>query len=102
MILFANCKTFINFRYDNIKPEIEHQFTLKNFLDNKSYTSIFLNNILNLSKFLNHEQKDPFSMRNEIERNSEYTDWDKFAFYEYQRLTADDNEEGQETNDVFF
>ena len=84
--------------YDNIKPEKEFQFTLKNFLDNKQYASVFFNNLLNLNKFLANEQKDPFS-RNEVDRNPEYTDWDKFAFYEYQKFTAED-EDNQEADEV--
>jgi serine/threonine-protein phosphatase 2A regulatory subunit B'' len=85
--------------HDNIKPDQEHQYTLKNFLSNRLYSSVFFNNILNLNKFIAHEQKDPFS-RSEIDKNPEYTDWDKFAFYEYQRLTAEDTEDPQEANDV--
>jgi serine/threonine-protein phosphatase 2A regulatory subunit B'' len=85
--------------YDNIKPSEEHKFILQNFLSNKNYSSIFFNNLLNLNKFIAHEQKDPFS-RTEIDKNPEYTDWDKFAFYEYQRLTAEDAEDPQEANDV--
>jgi serine/threonine-protein phosphatase 2A regulatory subunit B'' len=87
------------FRYDNIKPEVEHQFTLKNFLSNKPYASIFFNNLLNLNKFIANEQKDPFS-RSEIDKIPDYTDWDKFSHIEYLRLTAEDSDEQQEANDV--
>lgn len=57
--------------------------------------------MLNWNKFIANEQKDPFS-RNEIDKNPEFTDWDKFAFYEYQRLTAEDSEENPENDDVNF
>ncbi len=56
--------------------------------------------MLNLNKFIANEQKDPFS-RTEIDKNPEFTDWDKFAFYEYQRLTAEDSDEQHEANDVY-
>ena len=65
---------------------------MKNFLSNKAYSSVFFNNILNLNKFLCNEQRDPFS-RSDIDKNPEYSDWDKFAYYEYQRLTAEDSED---------
>ncbi len=47
---------------------------------------------MNLNKFLCNEQRDPFS-RSDIDKNPEYSDWDKFAYYEYQRLTAEDSED---------
>jgi hypothetical protein len=54
-----------------MKPETEFQFTLKNFLDNKHYASIFFNSLLNLNKFLSYEQRDPNS-RTEIDKNPDY------------------------------
>ena len=59
------------------------------------YSGVFFNNLLNLNKFLAQESRDPFS-RTEIDKNPEYTDWDKFAYYEYQRLTAEDSENQDE------
>jgi hypothetical protein len=50
---------------------------------------------------LAHESKDPFS-RTEIDKNSEFSDWDKFAYYEYQRFTSEDSDENQEADDVLF
>ncbi len=87
--------------YDNIKPDQDHQFSLQNFLSNKVYASVFFNNILNLNKFLSNEQRDPFS-RSDIDKNPEYSDWDKFAFYEYQRLTAEDSEEQDDNVRLYF
>lgn len=55
-----------------LKPETEFQFTIDNFLNNKHYSAIFFNNLLNLNKFLAFEQKDPFS-KTEIDKNPEYT-----------------------------
>jgi serine/threonine-protein phosphatase 2A regulatory subunit B'' len=83
--------------YDNVKPQQEHHFTLKNFLENKHYSSVFFNNILNINKFLAYEQRDPFS-KTEIDKNAEYSDWDKFAFYEYQKLTAEDSDDQEAEN----
>jgi hypothetical protein len=78
-----------------IKPERENQWTLECFLKNKSYASVFFNNLLNLNKFLTYEHRESIN-KTDIDKNAEYSDWDKFAFYEYQRLTAEDNEEGED------
>lgn len=67
---------------DMIPPDKEYQWTLKNFLDHPESTSIAFNALFNLKKFVDNEQKDPFS-RTEIDKMPDYTDWDKFAFNEY-------------------
>ncbi len=68
--------------YDMIPPEKEYQWTLQNFLDHPQSSSIAFNALLNLNKFIENEQKDPFLMT-EIEKRTDYTDWDKFAYREY-------------------
>jgi hypothetical protein len=55
-----------------LKPEKEFQFTIDNFLNNRHYSAVFFNSLLNLNKFLAFEQKDPFS-KTEIDKNPEYT-----------------------------
>ncbi len=60
---------------------------------------MLFNNLLNLNKFIANEQRDPFA-RTEIDKNPEFSDWDKFAYYEYQRLTAEDSDEQHDANDV--
>ena len=79
-----------------IKPERDYHWTLKNFLDNKQYAPIFFNSLLNIHKFMNYESRDPFMVRNEVEKNPDFTDWDKFVYNEYIKLTVEDNEENQE------
>jgi len=90
---------FICMLYDMIKPENEYHYTLNTFLENKQHASSFFNNLLNLNKLLLENHKDPFA-KNDIDKNPEYTDWDKFAFYEYQRLTEEENEDNQESDEV--
>ncbi len=68
--------------YDMIPPEKEYQWTLQNFLDHPQSASIAFNALLNLNKFIENEQKDPFLMT-EIEKRPDFTDWDKFAYREY-------------------
>ena len=54
-----------------LKPQTEFQFTLKNFLDNKQYSSVFFNSLLNLNKFSAFEQRDPMS-RSDLDKNSDF------------------------------
>jgi serine/threonine-protein phosphatase 2A regulatory subunit B'' len=68
--------------YDMIPPEKEYQWTLQNFLDHPQSASIAFNALLNYNKFIENEQKDPFLMT-EIEKRTDFTDWDKFAYREY-------------------
>lgn len=41
-----------------------------------------------------YEQRDPFFIRNEIVEHPDYSEWDRFAQTEYQRLAME--EENQE------
>lgn len=82
--------------YDLIKPEKEYQWTIKDFMNNKQYASIFFNSLVNLYKFRDFETRDPFSIRNDLEKNPDFSDWDRFAHYEYIKLTMEDSEENQE------
>jgi len=90
---------FICMLHDMIKPEKEFQYTIKSFLENRQHAAYFFNNLLNLNKLLLDNHKDPFA-KNEIDRNPEYSEWDKFAYYEYQRLTEEENEDNQESDEV--
>jgi len=86
---------------DMLKPEKDGQFLLEDFQGNKQYSSVFFNCLLNLNKFLAFEQRDPFS-RTEIDKNPEYNDWDKFAYYEYNKLTAEESQEQEAENSEIF
>jgi len=48
--------------------------------------------LFNLNKFFMFEQRDPFSERQKREDNFE-CDWDRFAFYDYNRLAAEEDAE---------
>lgn len=89
-----------------LKPEMDYQFKIENFLNNKHYSSVFFNSLLNLNKFQAFEQRDPFS-KSEIEKNQDYryycficSDWDKFAYNEYLKLTHDESQEEEVENVV--
>eukprot|EP00636_Phaeomonas_parva_P008428 CAMPEP_0118880336 /NCGR_PEP_ID=MMETSP1163-20130328/19933_1 /TAXON_ID=124430 /ORGANISM="Phaeomonas parva, Strain CCMP2877" /LENGTH=720 /DNA_ID=CAMNT_0006816711 /DNA_START=358 /DNA_END=2520 /DNA_ORIENTATION=+ len=48
--------------------------------------------LFNLNKFFMFEQRDPFSERQKREDNFE-CDWDRFAFFDYSRLAAEEDAE---------
>ena len=68
--------------HDMIPPDKEYQWTLQNFLDHPKSASIAFNALFNLKKFQEYETFDPYNVT-EIDKNPEYTDWEKFAYYEY-------------------
>ena len=79
-------------------------FTLEDLKSKPAYASTFFNFLTNLEKLLAFERKDPFSAAGEKNDYPDYTDWDKFAMYEYKRLSSEeddgDNEEFLEGNDL--
>ena len=83
---------------DMLHPEVEFQFTMKHFLQQKSISGVFFNALLNLNKFIAYEQRDPFSIKKEINENPDYTEWDRFALMEYVRLAME--EENADNNEV--
>jgi len=87
---------------DMLKPDPGYKFYLKHFLNNKQYASAFFNSLLNLTKLIAYEERDLFLVRSEQEKFFDYSDWDKFALNEYQRLSADDSEEEDAGNDPVF
>ncbi|KAL3848574.1 hypothetical protein ACJMK2_019424 [Sinanodonta woodiana] len=80
---------------DLVRPKDPEKITLWD-LKNCKMTNIFFDTFFNLDKFLEHEQKDPFTNLRDIESDvPEPTDWEKYAAEEYELLVA---EEG--ANDV--
>jgi serine/threonine-protein phosphatase 2A regulatory subunit B'' len=83
---------------DMLNPKSKTQFTIEDFLAKKTISGIFFNALVNLNKFLNYEQRDPFSVKKEISDNPDFSDWDRFALNEYVRLAME--EENAENNQV--
>ena len=87
-----------------IPPEKEYQWTLQNFLGNPQYTSVVFNALLNYNKLIENELKDPFSLK-DYERRKDFTDWDKFAYKEYDLLKKNydgDGEDDEEEDEQVF
>lgn len=83
---------------DMIPPDKKYQWTLQNFLAHPKESSVVFNILLNLNKFIINEQKDPFSLT-EIEKRTDYSDWDKFAFVVYAEKAKPEDDEEDEIDD---
>ena len=70
---------------DMIGPEHPDKISLSD-LKKCSMTYIFLDTFFNLHKYLLHEQKDPFSNKDDQLES----DWNKFAAEEYNLLVAEE------------
>lgn len=71
-------------------PENEIIFRREHFKKNRSTAGVFFNAMTNLNKFVAYEQRDPFSMKNELTENPDYSEWDRFAQHEYIRLALEE------------
>ena len=72
-------------------------FTLADFKkpQSRSMAAHFFNALGNLNKFVAHETRDPYSIRQE-RATPHMTDWDRFAQVEYNRLAAEEEAEEEE------
>ncbi|XP_032879200.1 serine/threonine-protein phosphatase 2A regulatory subunit B'' subunit beta-like isoform X3 [Amblyraja radiata] len=76
---------------DLVKPECEGKITLHD-LKKCKMANIFFDTLFNIDKYLEHEQKDPFSIqRQDVENEGpEMTDWERYAVNEYESLVAEE------------
>uniref|UniRef100_A0AAZ3RHQ3 EF-hand domain-containing protein n=1 Tax=Oncorhynchus tshawytscha TaxID=74940 RepID=A0AAZ3RHQ3_ONCTS len=75
---------------DLVKPEVEGKITLRDLKQCK-LSHIFYDTFFNIEKYLDHEQKDPFSVVREAEtEGQEISDWEKYAAEEYDILVAEE------------
>ncbi|KAM4558017.1 serine/threonine-protein phosphatase 2A regulatory subunit B'' subunit beta isoform 2-T2 [Odontesthes bonariensis] len=84
---------------DLVKPEVEGKITLRD-LKRCKLSHIFFDTFFNIEKYLDHEQRDPFSVIREAETDGqEVSDWEKYAAEEYDLLVAEEAANDQ-CNDV--
>ncbi|KAL4480442.1 hypothetical protein ABPG74_020958 [Tetrahymena malaccensis] len=84
---------------DLLKPEDDIKFYFRHFKAKQNVCGIFFNFMTNLNKLVQYEQRDPFQLKHELNEHPDYTEWDRFAQNEYQRLAME--EENQENGEVF-
>ncbi|XP_073397536.1 serine/threonine-protein phosphatase 2A regulatory subunit B'' subunit beta-like isoform X2 [Dendrobates tinctorius] len=75
---------------DLVKPQCDGKITLHDLKKSKQ-ANLFFDTFLNLDKYLDHEQKDPFSvMRVGENEGQELSDWERYAAEEYAILVAEE------------
>mmetsp|Transcript_8628 Transcript_8628/g.38411 ORF Transcript_8628/g.38411 Transcript_8628/m.38411 type:complete len:112 (-) Transcript_8628:1355-1690(-) len=72
-------------------PEEKKPLISKKDLRACKMQSVFFNYLFNLGKFFQIESRDPRLIQQE-RAFPDYTDWDRFAAFEYERLTANEEE----------
>ncbi|KAJ6620117.1 hypothetical protein lerEdw1_014910 [Lerista edwardsae] len=83
---------------DLVKPECEGKITLHD-LKKCKMANVFFDTFFNIEKYLDHEQKDQFSMFKGAENeNQEMSDWEKYAAEEYDILVAEEAASDQWTD----
>ncbi|KAJ8310711.1 hypothetical protein KUTeg_012576 [Tegillarca granosa] len=81
---------------DLVRPKEQGRITLAD-LKNCKMTNIFFDTFFNLDKFLEHEQRDPFSNLRDMDSDGpEPSDWEKYAAEEYEILVAEEGANEQE------
>lgn len=59
---------------------------------------IFFNCLVNLNKFIAYETRDLFAIKHQLTEFPDYTEWDRFAKGEYERLSME--EEGGDDSEM--
>ncbi|XP_052104498.1 serine/threonine-protein phosphatase 2A regulatory subunit B'' subunit beta-like isoform X2 [Mytilus californianus] len=81
---------------DLVRPKDQERITLAD-LKNCKMTHIFFDTFINLDKFLDHEQRDPFSNMRDVDSDiPEPSDWERYAAEEYELLVAEEGANDQE------
>lgn len=81
---------------DMIKPAHEGHFHYDELLKYNSQVGIFFNSLVNLNKFLAFESRDLFAIRHQMTEFPDYSEWDRFAKNEYERLAMEE-ENGEDS-----
>lgn len=81
---------------DLVQPEEDMKIALRD-LKRCKMANIFFDTFMNLDKFLENEQKDPFTNLRDLDSDvPEPTDWEKYAAEEYEILVAEEGANEQE------
>ena len=76
----------------------EVNFTFDELYAHKNTVGIFFNWLWNLNKFIAFETRDLFAIKHQLNENPDYSEWDRFAKAEYERLAME--EENPDDSDV--
>ncbi|XP_031442764.1 serine/threonine-protein phosphatase 2A regulatory subunit B'' subunit beta isoform X2 [Clupea harengus] len=80
---------------DLVRPEVEGKITLRD-LKRCKLSHIFFDTFFNIDKYLDHEQRDPFSVVRDGEtEGQDIPDWERYAAEEYDILVAEETANDQ-------
>eukprot|EP00744_Colponema_vietnamica_P015632 GILI01021921.1.p2 GENE.GILI01021921.1~~GILI01021921.1.p2 ORF type:complete len:370 (-),score=139.45 GILI01021921.1:101-1210(-) len=86
---------------DMIMPAKEGEFRLAELIAKRPQSGTLFHCLCNLSKFIAFEQRDPFALKQELAEHPGWTEWDRWAVQEYQRLASEEERAPQETEEPF-
>jgi len=67
---------------------------------NRRLCHVFYDTFLNVEKYIDHEQRDPFACIKEYDsEGNEITDWDRYAAEEYEILVAEESHDAGQASD---
>ena len=86
---------------DMIKPASSDQIVVEDFLQTEcaQVSGALFDALFNLNKYLQFEQRDPFTERQKREDEFE-TDWDRFACIDYNRLAMEEEAREEEAMEI--
>lgn len=85
---------------DMVQPEDKNKISLRDLKSCKMTTMVF-DILFNLEKYLDHEQRDPFSSQRMEDGEPVLSDWDRYAAEEYEFLVAEEGG-GEQPDDVMY
>ncbi|CAL4132959.1 unnamed protein product, partial [Meganyctiphanes norvegica] len=91
------CRCYI---LDMVQPEAKNMISLRD-LKSCRMTAMFFDTLFNLEKYLDHEQRDPFTSQRTDDEESMMSDWDRYAAEEYEFLVAEEGG-GDQPDDMWF
>lgn len=79
-----------------IKPSKVGHFTYQELKKYSQQVGIFFNCLVNLNKFIAYETRDLFAIKHQQTEFPNYSEWDRFAKAEYERLAMEE-ENGEDS-----
>jgi len=84
---------------DVFKPKTtEGHFSMDLIRMYQAQAGVFFNCLVNLNKFIAYETRDLFAIKHQLTEFPDYSEWDRFAKTEYERLAME--EEGGDDSEM--
>ncbi|EZG83322.1 EF hand protein [Gregarina niphandrodes] len=79
---------------DMIRPQVPFAITVRDIKKQRRHAPLFFNSLLNMTKFVLWEHRDPFISKAEILDYPLYTDWERWCRLEYDRIAGEEAQNG--------